>query len=276
MNAPIRRLVAAAAPAHKRLVTQPLFDHRLRALRRDRAARRGVETFLYDRAFNDCLERLGDVRRRFESALLAGCPSSAWPEALVPFAQSIEVIDPGPQFAARAGGKCVDLESLPFSAGDFDLCLTIGLLDTANELALAAAALRLVLRPNGLLIGAVAGGESLPRLRSAMLAADQASGRVAPRVHPRIEAVSLAQLLTSAGFQMPVVDVDRVRLGYRSLDALIADLRAMGATNILNARAQTPVTRTAFAKAREDFLGGGGKGEETIEILHFAAWTPAQ
>lgn len=254
----------------------PLFDHRLRAQRRDRAARLGADSFLYDRAFEDCLERLGDVRRTFQSALIAGCPNPAWPDALAPFAERVEVIDPGRLFAASASGQCADLESLPFAPSEFDLCLTIGLLDSANDLALAAAALRLVLRPGGLLIGAVAGGQSLPRLRATMMAADQASGRVTPRVHPRIEAASLANLLTEAGFLMPVVDVDRVTLGYRSLDALVADLRAMGATNILNARDRRPLTRAPLDRARAAFLSDNDKAEEMVEILHFAAWAPAE
>ena len=54
-----------------------LFDMKLRALRRDRAARIGPELFLFDRIFDDCLERLALVNRRFERALLIGCPNPA-------------------------------------------------------------------------------------------------------------------------------------------------------------------------------------------------------
>lgn len=251
----------------------PLFDHRLRALRRDRAARTGVETVLYDRAFEDCLERLAYVRGVFDDVLLAGCPNPEWVDRLQ--SKRVEVIDPGPLMARRAGGRCADLETLPFAAGSFDLCLTVGLLDTANSLPLAAAALHLVLRPGGLLLGAIAGGQSLPRLRRAMLAADGGQGRAAPHVHPRIEAPSLARLLTEAGFIDPVVDIDRVELSYRSLDGLVRDLRAMGMTNMLAARPRMPVGRRAFAAARAAFLEGRDRGLEQVEILHFAAWKPA-
>ena len=253
-------------------MTALLFDHRLLTLRRDRAAKQGVETFLYDRAFEDCLERLGDVRRSFSKGLLAGCPNPAWPARLrLP---RVEVIDPGPVMAGRAGGRAADLEALPFTAEQFDLCLCVGLLDTANNLPLAAAALHLVLEPGGLLIGAIAGGQSLPRLHAAMLGADAAGGQASPHVHPRIEAPALARLLSEAGFAEPVVDIDRCEIAYRSLDALVSDLRAMGATNVLNARSRRPLGRAAVKAARIAFLDGQERAVERVEILHFAAWKP--
>jgi SAM-dependent methyltransferase len=251
-------------------MSAPLFDHRLRALRRDRAVRTGTETFLYDRAFEDCLDRLTTIQRDFPTVLLAGCPNLDWPRHLAP--RQVTVIDPGPLMAARAGGQCADLESLPFDPGSFDLCLSIGLLDTANNLPLAAAALNLILKPGGLLLGAIAGGHSLPRLRKAMLAADAATGRASPHVHPRIEPASLAHLLTSAGFSMPVVDIDRAELAYRSLDGLVDDLRAMGATNLLSGRSRQPLGRASLAAARTAFMNGEDRPTEQVEILHFAAW----
>lgn len=247
-----------------------LFDHRLRSLRRDRAIRTGIETFLYDRAFEDCLERLNGIHGDFSSVLLAGCPNRQWPKQLSP--RTIAVVDPGPLMAQKAGGRCADLEILPFDAGQFDLVITIGLLDTANNLPLAAAALELVLKPGGFLLGALAGGDSFPRLRSAMLAADSAAGQAAPHVHPRIEAAALGNLLSAAGFVQPVVDVDRVELSYPSIDRLVDDLRAMGATNVLNSRTRRPLTRRALDAARTAFLDGEDRGTERVEILHFAAW----
>jgi SAM-dependent methyltransferase len=251
----------------------PLFDHQLLAMRRDRAANRGVETFLYDRAFEDCLDRLADIHATFSEVLLAGCPNPDWPRRLG--AGRVEAIDPGPLMAARSGGACANLETLPFEAEQFDLCVTVGLLDTANNLELAARALHMALRPGGLLLGAIAGGQSLPRLRQAMLAADRETGHASPHVHPRIEPPALAQLLGASGFAMPVVDVDRVSIGYGSLDALVGDLRAMGATNILCARSRRPLGRGALDAARAAFLAGADRVQEQVDILHFAAWKPS-
>lgn len=254
-------------------MSAPLFDHRLRALRRDRAARIGTEYFLYDRAFDDCLDRLEDIHVEFSDVLLLGCPNPDWRQRLG--AGRITVVDPGPLFAARVEGRCADLESLPIEPGSFDLCLCIGLLDTANNLPLAAAALHFILKPGGLLLGAIAGGQSLPRLRAAMLAADAIAGNASPHVHPRVDAPSLGHLLTAAGFAMPVVDVDRVDIVYPSLDALVRDLRTMGATNVLTARSRQPITRHALQAARTQFLDGADRVTEVVEILHFAAWKSA-
>lgn len=251
-----------------------LFDHDLLSARRDRAAKIGVETFLYDRAFEDCLDRLLDIRSTFSSTLIAGCPDPSWSKRLAAFGR-IEVIDPGALLARQAGGQRANLEGLAFDAGQFDLCLCIGLLDTANNLPLAAAALHLVLKPGGLLIGAIPGGQSLPRLRAAMLAADSVAGQASPHVHPRIEPPALARLLTEAGFATPVVDVDRVEVAYRSLDALVRDLRAMGTTNVLNARSRRALGKAARDAARAEFLGGQSRVLEQIEVLHFAAWKHA-
>jgi hypothetical protein len=108
-----------------------------------------------------------------------------------------------------------------------------------------------------------------------MLAADGIAGQASPHVHPRIEGPSLAQLLAAAGFVMPVVDVDRVELDYGSLDALVRDLRAMGATNILSTRSRRALGRSALQTARTAFLDGAERATEQVEILHFAGWKPA-
>jgi hypothetical protein len=248
----------------------------LRALRRDRAFRTGPELFLHERAFEDCLERLELVRRRFTSALLLGCPNPAWADRLREFVDSVEAADPGPLFAQAAGATCMveDQWSPPEVA--YDLILSIGTLDTVNDLPLALRILRNSLARDSLLIGAMAGGDSLPQLRLAMHAADQSAGGSSPHVHPRIEAASLSPLLSSCGFVMPVVDVDRVQVSYETLGSLVTDLRRMGSTNILSRRSRTPLLREARAAAEAAFrsAGNGSRTLETFEILHFAAWSP--
>jgi hypothetical protein len=109
-----------------------------------------------------------------------------------------------------------------------------------------------------------------------MQAADRVLGAAAPHVHPRIEASALAALLSAAGFIMPVVDVDRVRVSYPSLQRLVGDLRRMGATNVLAQRPRTPLLRAARAAAEQAFTAAGEPVQELFEILHFAAWTPTQ
>ena len=249
----------------------------LRALRRDRAFRSGPEMFLHERAFEDCLERLAMIDRQFRSVLLLGCPDPGWRARLEQIVTSVEVADPGPLFAADAGGRRIVEDQWDPPVRAHDLIVAIGTLDTVNGLPHALQSLHAALEADALLIGAMAGGETLPRLRLAMHAADQLTGASSPHAHPRIEAASLAPLLANAGFVMPVVDVDRVQASYKSLDQLVGDLRRMGATNILNLRSRQPLRRAARAAAAAAFRSAGDASRtvETFEILHFAAWTPA-
>ena len=253
-----------------------LFDYRLRAMRRDRAFRLGPELFLLRRAFEDCFERLADIRRRFERALLIGCPDPPWPEKLLSRAGNVEAADPGPLFALAANGRCIVEDETPLPPATYDLCIAVGTLDTVNNLQLALANIRQSLKEDSLFIGAFAGGDTLPRLRHAMRAADAAIGSATPHVHPRIEASSVTSLLSAAGFTMPVVDVDRVQVAYPSFDRLVQDLRRMGSTNILASRSRTPLTKAALRAANATFeAAGDGRTVEVFEIIHFAAWTPA-
>jgi NADH dehydrogenase [ubiquinone] 1 alpha subcomplex assembly factor 5 len=251
-----------------------LFDMTLRAMRRDRAARVGPELFLFERAFEDCLERIELIQRQFDRALVIGCPDPAWPGRVQ--ATQVDVLDPGPLFAAAAGGETLVEDRWQPEPGAYAMVLAIGTLDTVDDLALALRLIRSAMRPDALVIGAMSGGDTLPQLRAAMRVADSASGGAAPHVHPRIEASMLAPLLAAAGFANPVVDIDRVQVSYSSLLALVADLRAMGATNILTARPRYSVAKSALAAAARNFAdrGNGERTTEAFEILHFAAWTP--
>jgi hypothetical protein len=275
-SAAIGRLSPAAQ--HRTSVAVPdLFDMELRALRRDRAARLGPELFLLDRAFDDCLDRISLMRRSFGRALLIGCPDPQWRQRLEAFAGEVEVRDPGHLFAARAAGEQLIEDAWQPEPQTYDLVVAVGTLDTVNDLPRALVILRWAMQAEGLFLGAISGGETLPRLRSAMREADRVSGAATPHVHPRIEASALAPLLANAGLIDPVVDIDRVSVSYGSFERLIGDLRRMAATNVLAQRSQTPLSKRAYAAAAAAF-SGSGHGErtiETFEILHFACWAPA-
>jgi len=250
-----------------------LFDMRARALRRDRAAQR-PELFLHERAFADCLDRLDLVGRRFERALLIGCPDEEWPRRLGKYSKEVEVRDPGPRFAAKAHGSVLIEDAWVPAEQAFDLVLALGTLDSVNELPVALRLVRHGMRRDALFLGAFPGGENLPRLRSAMRAADAVTGFAAPHVHPRIEASAVAPLLVEAGFVQPVIDVDRVPVSYASLGSLVGDLRAMAATNILSARPRF-MGRLSWQAAQSAFTSTAQNQRtiETFEIIHFAAWT---
>ena len=258
-------------------MTAELFDMDLRAMRRDRAARSGPELFLYRRVLDDCLERVVLMQRRFGRALLIGCPDPECRERLSSVTDVVDAIDPGPVFAAACQGQTVVEDRWEPEPAHYDLAIAIGTLDTVNDLPRALLAIRLALASDALLIGAVAGGETLPQLRFAMRGADEVAGTAVPHVHPRIEPAALTGLLAAAGFERPVVDVDRVPVSYPSLDRLVSDLRGMAATNLLNARARRSLSRRQRDAARTAFAaaGNGGRTIESFEIVHFAGWTPA-
>lgn len=259
---PHLRVVAQAAASHKRDVSAGMFDQNAFALRQQRALRLGPELFVHDRILDDIFERLGEVRRRFDNALVIGAATPVTAERLRAHASIVHEIQ--------------DFDNVPAADG-FDLCICLGRLDVVEDLPNYLRLIRSRLAEDALLVGAFPGGNTLPRLRAAMRAGDGVSGTAAPHAHPRVEAAALGHLLSAAGFVMPVVDVDRVRVAYASLDKLVADLRGMAATNVLRARPRR-LSRTALAQARAHFeaAGAGGRTIETFEILHFAAWTPQQ
>lgn len=239
-----------------------IFDQKAGRLRRIRAARSGGDRFLHARALHDCLERLADMSRRFESVLVI----TDHPHTLV---AALEAALPDAKVTAS---DPADLSQLV--PGSFDLCVSIGELETSDDLSTAAFVRRHLLASGGLLLGAIIGGDSLPLLRSAMLAADQAGGGASPRVHPSINGPSLSALLSSAGLVDPVIEIDRIDVRYASFGQLVSDLRAMGCTNILTQRSRRPMTRTQLEIAKRAFLGGGTQATERFELFHFTAWAP--
>jgi hypothetical protein len=75
-----------------------------------------------------------------------------------------------------------------------------------------------------------------------------------------------------------VTDLDRVTVRYSNLTRLIADLRAMGATNILTERRRTPLRRATLARTAElyaaRFADQDGRLRATFDLLSVSAWAP--
>ncbi|HEX8262963.1 MAG TPA: methyltransferase domain-containing protein [Allosphingosinicella sp.] len=252
------------------------FDRRLRRLRRERAAKRFHQAdYLHRTMADELIERLGLVRRDFRRALDLGCAGGHLTRRLRELGLEVTACDAGAAFARSAGGVQADEDRLPFADGAFDLVVSAGALDGVNDLPGALILIRRVLRPDGLFLGAFAGAGSLPRLRRAMLAADSVEGGAAPRVHPQIDVRAAGDLLSRAGFALPVVDVEPVDVRFGAFLDLVRDLRAMAATNILAERSRRPLGRRALAAAIADFEQGGGRTAERFEILHLLGWAPS-
>jgi SAM-dependent methyltransferase len=252
------------------------FDRRLRRLRRDRAAARFAQAdYLHRLAADELIERLDFVKRDFRRALDLGCTGGYLTRRLRERGLEVTPFDSGAVFARSAGGVQGDEDRSPFADGVFDLVVSIGALDGVNDLPGALILIRRALKPDGLFLGAFAGAGSLSRLRRAMLAADSVEGGAAPRVHPQIDVRAAGDLLTRAGFALPVADSQPVDVRFGSLMDLVRDLRAMGATNILAGRSLRPLGRLGLAAAIADFDSAGGKTTERFEIVHLLGWSPS-
>jgi NADH dehydrogenase [ubiquinone] 1 alpha subcomplex assembly factor 5 len=256
-----------------------LFDRKLRRLRRDRAAALFKDAdYLHRRAAEELLDKLDYVRRDFSDALILGCPDRMIACELEKRGVRTIAADAGTLFSQINGYLQCDEDFLPFSQSAFDLIISVGALDSVNDLPGALTLIRRALRPDGLFLAAFAGAGSLPRLRSAMLAADAVAGAAAPRIHPQIDVRAAGDLLTRTGFTLPVVDVDTAMVRFPHLMALVQDLRAMGATNILASRSRLRRGKEALMAAMSDFSAhaeSDGKTAETFNILYLTAWSPA-
>ena len=255
------------------------FDRALRRLRRDRAARADPDgRWLQAHLAEELAERLAMVTRPFARALDLGCGDGALARHLRE--RGIETVsaDAGAAFAAAADGVQCDEDRLPFADRAFDLVVSAGVLDGVNDLPGALTLIRRVLKPDGLFLAAFVGAGSLPALRAAMHAADEAEGGGAsPRIHPQIDVRAAGDLLGRAGFALPVADCERLTARYAMLPGLIRDLRAMAGTNLLATRARRPIGRIGLAAAIADFAGradADGKTAERFEIVHLSGWAP--
>jgi SAM-dependent methyltransferase len=190
--------------------------------------------------------------------------------------------DDAPAFLAppRASARvAAEAEALPFAEASFDLVVSPLALHWTNDLPGALLQLRRALKPDGLLLIAVLGGETLHELRRAFFEAElQEEGGVGPRVSPMADGRDLAGLLQRAGFALPVVDTDRVTVTYRDAVALMTELRAMGETNGLSDRRRGFTRRATLARMaaiyRDLFAGADGRIPATFEIVTLTAWAP--
>jgi len=260
-----------------------IFDRALVRARRRRALASGPATFLLDRVAGDLADRLAAVLRRFELALDLGTPGEAVRVALARLGSVGTIIAAGaaPDVAAARRGRSVvaDEEALPFAQGAFDLVVSALALQFVNDLPGTLVQIRRVLKPDGLFLAALAGGETLTELRQAFAAAEsEIEGGVSPRVAPFADLRDLGALLQRAGFALPVADADRVTVRYDSVLALLRDLRRMGATNALVDRRRTPLRRATLVRMAEiyaeRFADADGRARATFEIVWLSGWAP--
>lgn len=265
-----------------------IFDRRLLRRRRDRAAAGfGAHDFLVREVGERLADRLRDVRRDFSSSLVLGCHDGLLPAILRQAGRLAGLVqcDLSPAMAILAAAQgppalVADEEALPFAAGAFDLVVSCLALQWVNDLPGCLLQINRLLRPDGLFLAALVGGESLYELREAMTAAElELEGGASPRVAPFADLRDAGGLLQRAGFALPVADRDRITVDYGDPLRLLADLRGMGATNSLIARRPGGLRRATLFRAleiyRERFARPDGRLTATFEILYLTGWAPA-
>jgi SAM-dependent methyltransferase len=234
-----------------------IFDRSLLRARQRRARSLGPETFLLDRVADDLAERFSAVLRHFDIAVDLGTPTDAVRRALV------------------ASGKVTTI----IAAGSLDLVTSALALQFVNDLPGTLIQIRRALKPDGLLLAALVGGESLAELREAIAAAEsEIEGGISPRVAPFADVRELGALLQRAGFALPVVDNERLVVRYDSVFALMRDLRRMGATNVLRERRRKPLKRTTLQAMAQiyarRFSDPDGRLRASFDIIWLSGWAP--
>jgi SAM-dependent methyltransferase len=255
-----------------------VFDRTLLRRRLARAQALGPETFLIDRLAADLSERLGAVLRQFDLAVDLGTPTEAVRQALAGNASIGMLIAAAP--LRRAHHAIVaDAEALPFRDGSLDLVVSVLTLQFVNDLPGTLIQIRRALKPDGLFLAALLGGDTLFELRQSFAEAEaEVEGGVSPRVAPFADVREMGALMQRAGFALPVTDVERLTVRYSSPFILMSELRRMGATNALAERRRTPLRRATLKRMVEiyarRFGDRDGKVRATFEVIWLSGWAP--
>lgn len=263
-----------------------VFDRRTVRRHRERAAPAWPRhSFLVEEVAERLADRLLDVNRSFPLALDLGAHGGETGRRIlgVKGVERVVAMDLAHGLVARADGPAVvgDEEALPFADGAFDLVVSNLSLHWTNDLPGALIQARMALKPDGLFLGAMLGGDTLFELRRAMMEAEMESlGGLSPRLSPFAEVRDAGGLLQRAGLALPVVDTETITVAYRDPLALMRDLRAMGETNAVLARNRRPPPRDLFPRMVEHyvrlFAEPDGRVPATFQVLWLSGWAPSE
>ena len=262
-----------------------VFDRQVVRRHRDRRAADFADyDFLVREAADRLLDRLDDVTRPFATALDLGCHTGQIGQVLHGRGgiETLIQCDLSPNMAALAAVNgpatvAADEEWLPFADGSFDLVLSCLSLHWVNDLPGALVQIRRVLKPDGLFLGVMLGGETLHNLRAAFAEAEsRIEGGISPRVSPFADVKDVGRLMQRAGFALPVTDGDRIQVRYAQPVRLLDDLRGMGESNAVHLRRKTPLRRTTLMTALEILSNthteDDGRVPANFELIGMTGW----
>lgn len=220
--------------------------------------------FLYQWVAKDMTERLSEIKRDFQSVLFSGAHTKDY-------------------FGERFAGATVSTETTPESlstqVAQYDCIISIGEMHAANDLPGLLIQMRRALKPDGVLLAAFAGGETLHELRAALMQGEVATtGGASPRVYPFVDKQQMAGLMQRAGFSLPVVDSEILTISYRDIFHVMADIRGMGESNALTGCHKAFSSSRLFFDAakfyKDHFAEDDGRVTASYEIIFVIGWAP--
>ncbi len=234
-----------------------LFDRPALLARRRRAVTQGPALFLHDEAAIEIKERLKDINRSFTKVAIVTGMSAFWADH---FTEATIISDD---------------DTLPLPVQSFDLVIHAMCLHQSNDPVGQLVQCQRSLEPDGLLLVAMFGGQTLTELRAALSEAEVAVCQgLSPRVSPMVDIRDAGALLQRSGFALPVADADPRSVSYGSVFDLMRDLRAMGESNALAARDKRIPPRTLFEKMATLYPTQGERVVATFELLYLTGWAP--
>ncbi len=241
--------------------------------------------FLHTFAATCLSEKLADITHLFPNSLYIGSPLPS--EHLTPLMQNgridnlmvMDLIKPFKTLHSHPS-LIADEEQLPFANQTLDLLLCNLNLHQTNDLPGTLIQARRALKPDGLFLGAMLGGETLWQLRASFNHAEQELyAGISPHVHPFADKQQMGALMQRAGFALPVVDSEFVTVTYDNIFKLMRDLRGMAETNIITTKKTTFSIADFFQKTgqyySDHFCDKDGKIEATFEVIFLTGWGPS-
>ena len=253
---------------------------------RDRAAADFDQAdFLFRESGNRLLDRLIDVKRNFTTALDLGCHTGTLAKALTahPGIEHVVQCDLSTKMAHGAKSQnaqmtlVCDEETLAFKDQSFDLVTSNLSLHWVNDLPGSLTQIRQILKPDGLFLASFLGGNTLCELRHAFMSAElEIEAGASPRISPFADVRDGGDLLSRAGFKLPVADVDTITVNFETPFHLMHDLRAMGETNAVALGRKAFSRRQTMMEAikRYPTAPGSVRIDASFQIIWLAAWAP--
>ncbi len=264
--------------------TPLLFDKKIVRVQRARSAARFVEhDFIKVIAAENIAEKLADTTRSFNLGCDVGAHHGQVMAQAALFGKVREwlVLDSSHAMIMQVDSSCTkivsDEEWLPLRDDSIDVITSALGLHHANDVAGVFAQIKRALKPEGLMLVVLYGGQTLHELRDVLTRAEiEVTGGVSPRVLPFVDVRDAGDLLARIGFELPVADSEILTISYGDMFALMREIRGMGETNTLLQRHKTMTRRDVLMYAaqlyQQDYLDAEGRITATVELVTCTGW----